>query len=388
MTSGRKILIVGAGLSGAVIARELAAAGHSALVVDERSHIAGNCHTTRDSETGVMVHVYGPHIFHTDSDRAWRYVRQFAEMMPYVNRVKATVAGRVYSLPINLHTINQFFGATMSPDEARAFVAAQARHDIDAPANFEEQGRKLVGDRLYRAFFEGYTKKQWGVDPTELPASILKRLPVRFTYDDNYFFHRHQGMPLDGYTDMVRRILDHDRIEVRLGCRSEDVTEDFDHIVCSGPLDRFFGYAEGPLTYRTLRFEPVRVAGDFQGTAVMNYCDADIPFTRIAEHKHFAPWEQAGFERSIAFREYSSTCGPGDIPFYPGRLQADKAVLARYVARAEATRNVTFVGRLGTYSYLDMDVSILRALETADRLTEAWKTGGLPAPAFVHDPLN
>jgi UDP-galactopyranose mutase len=388
MTTAKRILVVGAGISGAVIARELAEGGHSVLVIDERSHLAGNCHTERDPETGVMIHVYGPHIFHTDSDRVWTYVRRFTEMMPYVNRVKATVAGRVYSLPINLHTINQFFATAMNPDEARAFVAAEARDDITDPANFEEQGLRLLGDRLYRAFFAGYTEKQWGVDPRDLPASILKRLPVRFTYDDNYFFHRHQGMPRDGYTEMVRRILDHQRVEVRMGCRSEDVSGAFDHVVYSGPLDRYFDRAEGALTYRTLRFEPVRCVGDVQGTAVMNYCDADVPFTRIAEHKYFAPWEQDRFDRSIAFREYSGACGPGDIPFYPVRLAADKAMLARYVERARATRNVTFVGRLGTYSYLDMDVSILRALETAEQLHAVWSAGGQAASAFSHDPLT
>ncbi len=382
-----KLLVAGAGFSGAVVARELAERGHDVLVVDERDHVAGNCHTHRDADTGVMVHAYGPHIFHTDDSRVWDYVGRFGAMMPYVNRVKAVVRGRVYSLPINLHTINQFFDAAFTPHEARAHVAALACDDIAEPANFEQQGLKLIGEDLYRAFFEGYTQKQWGVDPALLPASILKRLPLRLTYDDNYFFHRHQGIPRDGYTAMVAAILDHPRVSLRLGTRAEDVAGDFDHVIWSGPLDRYFDHAEGRLAYRTLRFEPICAEGDIQGTAVMNYCDADVPWTRISEHKYFAPWEQADFARSVAFREYSAACGPGDIPYYPVRLADDKTLLARYVARARATPGVTFLGRLGTYAYLDMDVTIGRALDTAEALQAAWDRGAV-APAFVHDPLG
>ena len=194
MGSDLRICIVGAGFSGAVIARELAEKGYRTLVIDERSHSAGNCHTERDAETGVMVHKYGPHIFHTADEKVWAYINRFGEMMPYVNRVKATVKGKVYSLPINLHTINQFFGKAMSPDEAKAFIVSQARSDIEEPQSFEEQGMKFVGEDLYKAFFDGYTRKQWGVEPSTLPASILKRLPLRFNYDDNYFNH-----PLSGH---------------------------------------------------------------------------------------------------------------------------------------------------------------------------------------------
>jgi UDP-galactopyranose mutase len=203
----KRICIVGAGFSGAVIARELAEAGFRCLVIDEREHVAGNCHTERDADTGVMVHKYGPHIFHTDDVDVWDYVRRFGEMVPYVNRVKATVRGAVYSLPINLHTINQFFGETLNPAEAERFLAAKARTDIDAPQNFEEQALRFVGEDLYRAFFHGYTEKQWGVPPTALPAAILQRLPLRFTYDDNYFKHPFQGMPRHGYTAIVDGIL-------------------------------------------------------------------------------------------------------------------------------------------------------------------------------------
>jgi len=358
-----RICLVGAGFSGAVIARELAEAGLPCLVIDERPHVAGNCHTERDPQTGVMVHRYGPHIFHTADDRVWDYVNRFGEFMPYVNRVKATVQGSVYLLPINLHTINQFYGKTFSPAEARAFIESQARMDIEDPQSFEEQALRFVGDDLYRAFFRGYTLKQWGIDPTELPASILKRLPLRFNYDDNYFNHPHQGMPKHGYTAIVEKILDHPLIEVRLGAKWEEQDEAFDHVFYSGPLDRWFGYDMGRLGYRTLDFEGERATGDYQGCAVMNYPDPEVPFTRISEHKWFSPWEE--HEGTIVFREYSRYCGADDIPYYPIRLLGEKKMLSDYEARAAQVEGVTFVGRLGTYQYLDMDVTIGLALDAA-----------------------
>ena len=236
------LLMVGAGLSGAVIGRELAEAGHRVTVVESRAHVAGNCHTERDPETGVMVHVFGPHIFHTDDAGVWDYVNRFETFLPYRNRVKTTSRGAVYSLPVNLHTINQFYGRTMRPDEARAFIEVQADTSIADPQTFEEQALRFVGRDLYEAFFKGYTQKQWGCAPTEVPASILKRLPERFNYDDNYFFHKFQGMPQGGYTAMVERILDHPGIDVRLSARfSRDRAGDHDHVFYSGPLDGWFG---------------------------------------------------------------------------------------------------------------------------------------------------
>jgi len=233
------LLMVGAGLSGAVIGRHLAEAGYTITVVDARDHVAGNCHTLRDPETGVLVHVYGPHIFHTDDAEVWDYVNRYETFLPYKNRVKTTSGGAVYSLPVNLHTINQFFGRTMRPDEAHAFITEeQADTSIEDPQTFEEQAMRFVGKDLYEAFFKGYTTKQWGCHPSELPASILKRLPVRFNYDDNYFFHQFQGMPETGYTAMVERILDHPAIEVKLGTTfSRDQAAGYDHVFYSGPLD-------------------------------------------------------------------------------------------------------------------------------------------------------
>ncbi|TJZ93249.1 UDP-galactopyranose mutase [Paracoccus gahaiensis] len=380
-----KILLVGAGLSGAVIGRELAEAGHDCRIIDARPHIAGNCHTERDAETGVMMHVYGPHIFHTDDEGVWDYVNRFAQFMPFQNRVKTTAQGRVYSLPINLLTINQFFGTTLRPDEARAFIESRADTSITEPRTFEEQALRFVGPELYEAFFRGYTEKQWGCSPTELPASILKRLPVRFTYDDNYFFHRFQGMPRDGYTPMIAAILDHPRITVDLGTDyAPEMAEAVDHVFWSGPLDGYFDYRLGRLGYRTLDFERFTHQGDYQGCAVMNYGDREVPQTRITEHKHFSPWET--HEGSVCYREFARQAEPGDTPYYPIRLVEEKALLAQYVDLARSTPGVTFVGRLGTYRYLDMDVTIREALETADHFAAAARAGDRMA-AFVQEPL-
>lgn len=383
------ILIVGAGLSGAVIARGLAEAGHRVRVVDERDHVAGNCHTERDEATGVIVHVHGPHIFHTDDPEVWAFVNRFAEMMPYRHRVKATVTGQVYSLPINLHTINQFFRAALAPGEARQFLDSLRTPFSDTgPADFETRALSVMGEDLYRAFFAGYTRKQWGMDPATLPGWLLGRLPFRLNYDDSYFNHRHQAIPRDGYTSMVERLLDHVGIGVTLGVSGERQMADkaHDHLIYSGKLDRYYGGMFGPLGYRTLVFERVDHDGDFQGVAVMNYCDLAVPFTRITEHCHFAPWERNPAGRSVAFREYSHDCGPDDIPYYPLRLDGDQDRLRLYVEHARRDSGVTFVGRLGTYSYLDMDVAIRRALDTVRVLGDAWEIGNVP-PVFVHDPL-
>jgi len=373
---------VGAGFSGAVIARELAGAGHRVTVIDGRDHVAGNCHTVRDPQTGVMVHQYGPHIFHTDDAEVWEYVNGFVPFRPYRHSVRTTVQGRVYSLPLNLLTINQFFGTTLRPDEARAYVESKADTSIVDPQSFEEQALRFVGPELYEAFFKGYTEKQWGCAPSDLPASILKRLPLRFSYDDNYFAHRFQGIPEAGYTAIVEKILDHPGIDVHVSTLFRpEMAERAGHVFWSGPLDGWFGYDAGRLGYRTLDFERFEAPGDWQGCAVMNYGDAGVPQTRITEHKHFAPWEDhAG---STLFRETSRACGPDDIPYYPIRLVDETALLRAYAGRAEQTRGVTFVGRLGTYRYLDMDVTIREALNAARVFLAA--PGAMPA--FVTPPL-
>lgn len=371
--------MVGAGFSGAVLARQLAEiADIKSVVIDSRDHIAGNCYTERDEETGIMVHRYGPHIFHTNRADVWDYVNRFGDFRPFVNRVKASIDRGVFSLPVNLHTINQFFGTNLSPAEAREFVQGKADTTITEPANFEEQALKFIGRELYEAFFQGYTKKQWGSDPRELPAAILSRLPVRFSYDDNYYSSPFQGIPAEGYTAVIAKILDHPNIEVRLNTQYEhSMAGSFDHVFYTGPLDGYFGHRLGRLSYRTVFWEKKKSRGDFQGVAVMNYPDPEVPHTRIHEHKHFTPWEN--HDSTLAFVEYSKETGPDDIPYYPKRLSADKELLAAYIELARSEQNVSFLGRLATYRYLDMHQVIGEAIDFVDRWLSA-KAEGRPLP--------
>ncbi|MFU9812640.1 UDP-galactopyranose mutase [Acinetobacter radioresistens] len=375
-------LIVGAGFTGAVIARELAQQGHQITVIDQRSHIAGNCHTLRDENTGIMEHVYGPHIFHTSDELVWKYINKFGEFVPYINRVKTTYNNEVYSLPINLHTINQFYKKSMNPQEAKDWIKSIASDDIQEPKNFEEQALKFIGKDLYESFFKGYTKKQWGCEPSSLPASILKRLPVRFNYDDNYFSHKYQGMPRDGYTYLVQNILSHENIAIKLTTKFDAVLKnEFDHIIWTGKLDEWFDYKKGHLGYRTLDFIKFEAEGDFQGTAVMNYGNEEVPFTRISEHKHFTPWEE--HHRTIYFKEYSRACTEKDIPYYPIRLVDDKKILDEYIKLARDERGVTFAGRLATYRYMDMDVTIREALDLSKKMLKDIVQGKL-IESFYH----
>ncbi|MBM9602678.1 UDP-galactopyranose mutase [Desulfopila inferna] len=357
------IAVVGAGFSGAVISHLLACQGFQVVVFDSRPHIGGNSYTKRDTDTGIMIHVYGPHIFHTDDEEVWSFVNKFSKFIPYVNRVKITARGNVYSLPVNLHTINQFFNKAFRPDEAVTFLENLADTSFECPQTFEEQALCFIGKDLYEAFFKGYTTKQWGCAPCHLPASILQRLPVRFDYNDNYFTSKYQGIPKNGYTQLIGNILNHPNITVHLS-RTFDSRQvrDFNHVFYSGPIDGFFDYSLGRLDYRTLDFEKFYYAGDYQGCAVMNYGDVEVPFTRITEHKHFSPWEEHQHS-SICYREYSRICEIDDIPYYPIRLIEENPVLSKYLLYAKDLENVTFIGRLGTYRYLDMDVSIREAMD-------------------------
>jgi len=377
--------IAGAGFAGAVLARELVETGKFKVTVfDERAHVAGNCHTQRDEETGVMVHQYGPHIFNTSREDVWEYVNKWGKFEPFVNRVKAHTEKGVFSLPINLLTINQFFGKKLTPAEARDFVGGLGDSSIKEPKSFEEQAMKFLGRDFYKNFFYGYTKKQWGVEPSELPASILKRLPVRFNYDDNYYNQKYQGIPVSGYTEIVKRILDHHDIEIRLGQRLDpERKRDFDHVFWSGPMDGFYKFQLGRLGYRTLKFDRFVENGDYQGNPVINYCEEKVPYTRVAEHKHFTPWEQ--HEKTVCFKEYSALCGENDTPYYPLRLNNDKNLLEKYVGLAEKEDNVTFIGRLGTYRYLDMHVVIGESLDLAKQCIKTEKASW---PKFSVHPLQ
>jgi UDP-galactopyranose mutase len=381
----RRIGIAGAGFAGAVLAHELAASGEYAIqIFDERPHVAGNCHTVRDTRTGIMLHQYGPHIFNTSREDVWQYVNRYATFGNYTNRVKAITARGVFSMPMNLLTINQFFGRIMSPVEAREFLAGVGDASIREPRNFEEQALRFLGRELYENFFYGYTKKQWGVEPRELPASILQRLPVRFNYDDNYYQQKYQGIPVEGYTAIVEKLLDHPAIEVRLNERltARDHGQ-FDHLFWSGPLDAYFEHELGRMQYRSLVFERFDATGDYQGNPVLNYCEEAVPWTRISEHKHFAPWEQ--HEATVCFREYSKLAEAADIPYYPLRLQNDKSMLERYMESAQKTKGVSFIGRLGTYRYLDMHVVIGESLDFAK---VCLSTPMAEWPKFSGKPLN
>jgi UDP-galactopyranose mutase len=376
--------IVGAGFTGAVLAKELAEAGHTIEVFESRDHVAGNCYSERDENSNIMIHKYGPHIFHTDNQEVWDYVNRYADFMPYINRVKTTSQGRVFSLPINLHTINQYFNKTLNPIEAQTFIKSIANDNIKTPQSFEEQALKFVGKDLYEAFFKGYTVKQWGVDPKELPASILKRLPVRFNYNDNYFNHKFQGMPKEGYTSIVKKILDHPNIKIHLNVTfQKEKRNNFDHVFYSGPLDAWFEYSEGRLGYRTLDFVREDHSSDYQGCAVMNYGDQNVPYTRISEHKHFSPWEH--HDKTVVFKEYSRTCTENDIPYYPIRLVNEKEMLNVYIEKAKNESCVSFLGRLGTYRYLDMDVTIAEALFASKKTLEVLSKKE-NIPSFFIDP--
>ncbi len=357
-------LVVGAGFSGAVLAREIIENDPSAkvLIIDERSHIAGNCYTKVDENTGIQEHVYGPHIFHTSREDVWKYVNKYTKMMPFTLRTKAFTSKGIFSLPINLHTINQFFGEKFNPDQARNFIESLGDHSIINPQNFEEQALKFIGSELYFSFFHGYTVKQWGCDPKELPASILKRLPIRFNYEDNYFNCRYQGMPENGYTELIANIINHPRITIKLNVSFErDASKEFDATFYTGGLDRFFDYSLGNLSYRTVFWEKHTSVGDFQGNAIMNYTEQNHPYTRIHEHKHFAPWET--HDKTISLIEYSKETQIGDIPYYPKRLSDDLKLFDRYSELANNTENIYFLGRLATYRYLDMHQVIGEALD-------------------------
>ena len=364
----KKILVVGAGFSGAVVAEQLAKTGkYNIDVIDERNHIAGNCYTSRDKDSDVMVHQYGPHIFNTDNRNVWDYISKFCQMMPYINRVKAVYNGNVFSLPINLHTINQFFGKNLNPVEAKNFISSLGDNSILEPQNFEEQALKFIGKDLYEAFFYGYTKKQWGCEPTELPSSILKRLPVRFNYNDNYYNTSLQGIPKDGYTAIVENMLDNPSIKVSLNTKFDNnfLISDYDHVFYTGPIDAFFNYKLGRLSYRTVTFDKYTDYGDYQGNAVINYSNSDIPFTRIHEHKHFTPWEK--HEKTVYFKEFSKETELGEVPYYPKRLKSDLELFEKYQAEVHNLLNFTFLGRLATYRYMDMHHVIEDALAISNK---------------------
>ena len=367
------LVIVGAGFYGATIAERAAARGLRVLVVDRRDHIGGNAYTEVHPETGIEVHRYGPHLFHTPNAEVWDYLQRFTGFTDFQLRVWSSHRGQLYPLPVNLATISQFVGRHLSPAEARAVIAEQTEGlDPQAATNLEDKAIASIGRPLYEAFIRDYTAKQWQTDPRLLPAATIARLPVRYTTDTRYFSDRFQGLPVDGYTAIFKRMLASDSIAVRLGVDWFDLRHAAPAglpVVYTGPIDRYFGYAEGRLGWRTTRFEAETVTvGDYQGTAIVNYPDAGVPFTRIVEYRHLYPDRPYPTDRSVIVREFPRFATGDDEPFYPVDTAEDRARLARYRARAEAEPDVLFGGRLGTYRYLDMHQAIAMALRDWETL--------------------
>ena len=358
-------LIVGAGLFGAAFAREAVDAGKSVLVIDKRDHIGGNVYT--ESVEGINVHRYGAHIFHTNDRKVWDYVNRFAEFNRYTNSPVANYHGELYSLPFNMYTFNKMWGV-VTPQEAEAEIARQRQAaGITDPQNLEEQAISLVGTDIYEKLVKGYTEKQWGRPCTELPSFIIKRLPVRLTFDNNYFNAKYQGIPMGGYTAMVEKMLE--GIEVRLNVDYLENKETFDamadKVIYTGSIDSYFGSCYGPLSYRSVRFETELLdMPNYQGNAVVNYTDRETPYTRIIEHKHFEFGTQP---KTVISREYSSEWQPGVEPYYPVNDEKNTALYQKYKALAEKEEKVIFGGRLGEYRYYDMDAVLLSALNLAEK---------------------
>lgn len=375
-----ELLIVGSGLFGLTIAERVATElGRKVVVIDRRPHLGGNAYSELDPETGIEVHKYGAHLFHTSNKRVWNYVNRFTEFTNYHHKVYSNHGGEVYPLPINLGTINQFFRSALGPDAARALIAEQASEIAGGEvSNLEEKAISLIGRPLYEAFIRDYTAKQWQTPVTELPAEIISRLPVRYTYENGYFSDTYEGLPKEGYAAWLEKMVENPNIEVVLNTDFFDTTQPFNKsalkgnvpIVYSGALDRYFDYKAGRLGWRTLDFERETLAvGDFQGTSVMNYADADVPYTRIHEFRHFHP-ERVEYpkDKTVIMREYSRFALEDDEPYYPVNTPADREMLREYrmMAKGEQQDGVFFGGRLGTYQYLDMHMAIGSALSMYD----------------------
>nr|WP_223205481.1 UDP-galactopyranose mutase [Gordonia jinghuaiqii] len=392
------MIVVGSGFFGLTVAERAATQlGKRVLVLDRRNHLGGNAYSEAEPTTGIEIHKYGAHLFHTSNERVWEYVNQFTDFTNYQHRVYALHNGQAYQFPMGLGLVSQFFGRYFTPDEARALIADQASEIDTAEArNLEEKAISLIGRPLYEAFIKHYTAKQWQTDPKELPAGNITRLPVRYTFDNRYFNDTHEGLPVDGYTAWLENMAADERIEVRLSTDWFDVRDELRAespdapVVYTGPLDRYFDYSAGKLGWRTLDFETeVLETGDFQGTPVMNYNDADVPFTRIHEFRHFHP-ERDSYpdDKTVIMREFSRFAENDDEPYYPINTPEDRSMLTAYreLARTEtASANVLFGGRLGTYQYLDMHMAIASALTMFDNTLAPHLSDGAP---LVADPAG
>jgi UDP-galactopyranose mutase len=390
MTARFDLFVVGSGFFGLTIAERVAGQlGKRVLVLERRRHIGGNAYSEPEPQTGIEVHKYGAHLFHTSNKRVWDYVNQFTDFTGYRHRVFAMHNGQAYQFPMGLGLVSQFFGRYFSPAEARELIAGQASEIETGDAqNLEEKAISLIGRPLYEAFVKGYTQKQWQTDPKKLPAGNITRLPVRYTFNNRYFNDTYEGLPADGYTAWLQNMAADERIEVRLDTDWFDVRDELRAanpdapVVYTGPLDRYFDYVDGRLGWRTLDFEvEVVPTGDFQGTAVMNYNDLDVPYTRIHEFRHFHPERDYPTDKTVIMREFSRFASDDDEPYYPINTEADRALLAAYRDRARAetaAAKVLFGGRLGTYQYLDMHMAIASALNMYDNVLVPHLRDGAP----------
>jgi UDP-galactopyranose mutase len=384
------LVVVGSGFFGLTIAERCAnELGLKVLVLERRHHLGGNAYSEPEPETGIEVHVYGAHLFHTSNQKVWDYVTQFTEFTGYQHRVFARYQGQVYSFPMNLGLINQFFGKSHTPDEARALISEQASEIETSDAeNLEEKAISLIGRPLYEAFVKGYSAKQWQTDPKHLSPDIITRLPVRYNFDNRYFNDTYEGLPKDGYTAWLTKMADHPNIEIRLSTDFFGVKDDYVGkvpVVYTGPVDAYFGNSEGRLSWRTVDLEPeVLDVDDFQGTSVMNYNDQEVPFTRIHEFKHFHPERSYKPGKTVIVREYSRFAEEDDEPYYPLNTAEDREKLMKYRELAKKEPMVLFGGRLGTYKYLDMHMAIGSALSMYDNKLRpyfedgaTWASGGV-----------
>lgn len=374
-TKDYKYIVAGAGIFGAIIAERLASRGEHVLVVEKREHIAGNIYSYTDPETGIEVHKYGSHIFHTESDEVWDYITRFAEFNDYTHTVNTRYEGKLYPMPINLDTINLLYGTDMDAEEAEKLVAAEAaKTGITDPQNFEEKGLSLVGEKLYTAFLKGYTEKQWHTSATKLSAEILKRIPVRFSHDNRYFITaKHQGIPKEGYTALVAKILDNPLIEVRTGASFQDIEAEIAadaKVIYCGQVDQLMDYSLGVLPWRSLRFEEVRTT-ETLGEAVINEADPAVPYTRSHDYKYYQVHQPEVVAQDACYicREYPADFEKGGEVYYPVNNEESEALYQKYVAAVhEKYPNMILGGRLGAYRYWDMDIAIKNALEMAESL--------------------
>ncbi|MCK2237529.1 MULTISPECIES: UDP-galactopyranose mutase [unclassified Crossiella] len=392
--AGYDLIVVGSGFYGLTVAEQTASKlNKRVLVIDRRDHIGGNAYSEAEPETGIEVHKYGAHLFHTSNKRVWEYVNQFTEFTDYQHRVFAMHDGQAFQFPMGLGLISQFVGKYLTPEEAKAWVAEQASEiDSKDAKNLEEKAISLIGRPLYEAFVRDYTAKQWQTDPTELSAAIISRLPVRYNFNNRYFNDTYEGLPVEGYTAWLEKMAAHPNIEVRLSTDFFDIKHEIPEgtpIVYTGALDRYFDYSEGWLGWRTVDLVPeVLPIGDFQGTPVMNYNDADVPYTRIHEFRHFHPERDYPTDKTVIVREYSRAAEKEDEPYYPINTAEDRQKLERYreLAKAEAKeRKVIFGGRLGTYKYLDMHMAIGSALSAFDNKIAPYFTEGRAFDGSLED---